>query len=190
MPPLQILPVSLLVPKSLSERRHPSLIRALLLIPETNPPRVPLQYSDPSQPAARRLRDHLKGSPHAQEHVSKIPLACRYNSNGRQNNICSGRACAQVRSCLAAVSEERSTKLSYIALKDRWPAHWRSFKEAMGGKFPRTTSLIATATSTRWSTTLTARIIVWAPTLGPSGSNMSAARPTHWLRLRPPLPPR
>jgi len=40
---------------------------------------------------------------------------------------------------LAPRAEQRSTKLFYIALKDRWPVHWRSFKEPIRGKFLRTT---------------------------------------------------
>ena len=36
------------------------------------------------------------------------------------------------------MSEQRSTRLFYIALKDRWRVHSRNFKEAIRGKFPRT----------------------------------------------------
>jgi hypothetical protein len=52
--------------------------------------------------------------------------------------------------CSSRQMGQRSTKLSYIALKGRWQVHWRSFKKPTRGKFLRTTSLIATATSTRW----------------------------------------
>ena len=38
----------------------------------------------------------------------------------------------------AARSEQGSTRLFYIALKYRWPVHWRSFKEPIREKFPRT----------------------------------------------------
>ena len=62
----------------------------------------------------------------------------------------SSNSSSAARTVSAARSEQRSTRLFYIALKDRWPVHWRSFKEPIREKFPRTTSLIVTETSIRW----------------------------------------
>ena len=67
----------------------------------------------------------------------------------RRRNLLSNNSSA-ARTVPVARTEQRSTRLFYIALKDRWPAHWRSFKRQIRGKFPRIMSLIATATSTRW----------------------------------------
>ena len=67
----------------------------------------------------------------------------------RPENLSSNSSSA-ARTVPVARSEQRSTRLFYIALKDRWPVHSRSFKEPIREKFPRTTSLIATATSIRW----------------------------------------
>jgi rare lipoprotein A (peptidoglycan hydrolase) len=63
----------------------------------------------------------------------------------RRENLSSNSSSA-ARTVAPARPEPKLTKLFSIALKDRWPLHWRSFKKLIGGKFPRTMSLIATAT--------------------------------------------